>query len=516
MRTLRHRTWIFHDSMKCHDLVTILSENYSLQSKYLRTFTRYWYDTFDWLLFREKKLLKREGNKWMLVDAAGISLHTEISKKVHRSYHSFVQDSLREVLQKTIDIRALIEYGIEEVRASEIRILNKERKTVARFIIEESICTHSGAQLLHITLFELRGYAKQFKGVGETLSQLGSPAEDTQATLFRAAASGTGRVPLDYHSGYDVPLDPSMSSAEAVIAIYRSLLEDMHWNKQGVVDDIDTEFLHDLRVAVRRTRSGLTLMKNILDRERSEYFKQEFKQIGTKTGPVRDLDVYLLSEEKYRDRLPQELQEGLDYFFDELAQRREIEQKKLVRFLKSSSYRNILEEWQELLSDVDKHFIGKKCHQPIVDLANTIITKRLQRILNDGGLITGESPDEDLHRLRIQCKKLRYGLEFFASLYDLSTMKKLIGRLKKLQNNLGDFNDLSVQQEMLAEYLNTLTPRSKKSRATAASIGGLMADLAREHTQVRLEFESKFAAFTAEKNIQLYQTLFVSSSKEKT
>lgn len=514
MRTLRHRTWVFHDSMKRHDLVTILSENYTVQSTPLRTCTRHWYDTFDWLLFRKDKVLKREGHKWLLVDHGGTIIHTETSKRVHRSYHSFAQSSLRQLLQKITDIRALIEYGKEDVIATEVRILNKEQKTVARLIIEESSSVHSDAQLLHVTLYEIRGYEKQFAAVKETVSKLGGEAGDTQALLLEFAMSGTDRVPLDYHSGYDVPLQQSMTSAEAVSFIYRSLLEDMYWNKQGVLDDIDTEFLHDLRVAVRRTRSGLTLMKNILDRDRSDYFKDEFKHIGTMTGPVRDLDVYLLSEEKYRNRLPQELQEGLDYFFDELAQRRKTEQKKLVRFLKSNRYQKIVKEWQELFDDAKGNLTGKKQHLPIVDLANTIITKRLQRIVTDGGQITSESPDEDLHRLRIQCKKLRYGLEFFASLYDLSTMKKLIGRLKKLQNNLGDFNDLSVQQEMLTEYLNTLPPRSKKSRATAASIGGLMADLAREHKQVRLEFESKFTAFTKEKNIQLYHTLFVAPSKE--
>ena len=515
MRTLRHRSRLFHDSIKYQGLVKILSENYSIQSKPLRTYTRHWYDTFDWLLFRKKRLLKREGHKWLLIDHAGTIIETETSKRIHRSYHTFVQSSLRQMLHNITDIRALIEYGKEGVTATEVRILNKEQKTVARLIIEESNCTFSDTELLHVTLYEIRGYEKQFNAVEETVSQLGGEGEDTQAALLGYTVSGTGRMPLDYHSGYDVPLAHSMTSAEAVTAIYLSLLEDMHWNKEGVLDDVDTEFLHDLRVAVRRTRSGLVLMKNILDREHSERFKEEFKHIGTMTGPVRDLDVYLLSEEKYRARLPEELQEGLDYFFAELTQRRKTEQKKLVRFLKSSRYHKILEEWQALFNDATTHLTGKNHKQPIVDLANRIITKRLQRILNDGGQITSESPDEDLHRLRIQCKKLRYGLEFFASLYDVPTMKKLIGRLKKLQNNLGDFNDLSVQQDMLAEYLNKLSPRNRKSRATAASIGGLMTDLAREHKQVRLEFEEKFRVFTQEKNIQLYHTLFVSSSKEK-
>jgi CHAD domain-containing protein len=134
--------------------------------------------------------------------------------------------------------------------------------------------------------------------------------------------------------------------------------------------------------------------------------------------------------------------------------------------------------------------------------------KRFKRILRDGRAIDAHSPDQDLHRLRIQGKKLRYCLEFFSSLYPQGEMKKLISQLKGLQNNLGDFNDLSVQQEMLQQYLATLKPGTVKSKKLSAAIGGLLTNLYHEHRQVRTHFEETFDRFSDTKNVKLYKKLF--------
>jgi len=54
---------------------------------------------------------------------------------------------------------------------------------------------------------------------------------------------------------------------------------------------------------------------------------------------------------------------------------------------------------------------------PIIDLARKRIYKRYQRVVSDGDYILTHTQDELLHALRIECKKLRYLMEFFASLF---------------------------------------------------------------------------------------------------
>jgi CHAD domain-containing protein len=91
-----------------------------------------------------------------------------------------------------------------------------------------------------------------------------------------------------------------------------------------------------------------------------------------------------------------------------------------------------------------------------------VIYKRYRRIVKKGSKISETTPDEKLHELRIDCKKLRYLLEFFTSLFPENEMKKLVKQLKQLQENLGDFNDLSVQQEFLVNHLGRLNHRRGK------------------------------------------------------
>ena len=87
-------------------------------------------------------------------------------------------------------------------------------------------------------------------------------------------------------------------------------------------------------------------------------------------------------------------------------------------------------------------------------------------------------------------------------------MKLLIGQLKKLQENLGDFNDLSVQQKFLNEYIAGIDPKTSQSIMLAAATGGLITRLAYDQAQVRSHFLSVFRVFSSNENKEYFKTLF--------
>src|SRR5205814_6144881 len=91
-----------------------------------------------------------------------------------------------------------------------------------------------------------------------------------------------------------VQLDPHQPAAVAVATVLASLLDTLEANVPGTIADIDTEFLHDLRIAVRRTRSALKLAGDVLPAGLAARFRPGFKWLGDLTTPTRDLDVYLL------------------------------------------------------------------------------------------------------------------------------------------------------------------------------------------------------------------------------
>jgi CHAD domain-containing protein len=509
MQPLQQQAWTLPEHCTPIDFHTALVESFEVKSGAVKKLRRSWFDTFDWRLFRKNRLLVREGMQWCLLDFEGHLLQSLISRgKEFRYSWQFPDSPLRDALTPCLDVRALMELGSEDVVSTELCVLNRDKKIVAYLELQLATDLSTGQQMLSVQLREVRGYVKKFKQVAAFIGQFGGREQATPADALRFVLQSSDRFPLDYSSGYDVPLDPQMSSLEAVGCIYRFLLTAMQKNVQGVIEDRDSEYLHDLRVAVRRTRSGLALIKEVLASEVSNRFKKEFRYIGQITGPVRDLDVYLLCEDAYKARLPSRLQKGLGYFFEDIAANRRLEQKKLVRNLRAPRYGGILADWEQVLGVETDAVAGKNAEVPIGTLAGKIIHKRFRRVLRDGKKIHSETQDRELHRLRIECKKLRYSLEFFASLYDPQQMKQLIGQLKKLQNNLGDFNDLSVQQEMLANYLSHVRPGSRKSIELSASIGGLMTDLCRQHRQVRAHFEETFVHFSCRENLALYHDIF--------
>ena len=116
----------------------------------------------------------------------------------------------------------------------------------------------------------------------------------SRRTALDAALKAAGRHALDYTGKVDVKLRPAMPGAEAVSAILLQQLETLEANVDGVLYDTDTEFLHDLRIAVRRTRSALKLIGDVLPGDLTLRFASEFRWLGDLTTPVRDLDVQLL------------------------------------------------------------------------------------------------------------------------------------------------------------------------------------------------------------------------------
>ncbi|WYD79907.1 MAG: CHAD domain-containing protein [Candidatus Electrothrix gigas] len=522
------------DPATLEELANKLKQKYTVQDTPTQTTNRNFYDSFDWRLYSKDILCFEQHNRLYLTDLIGCELTPSLplaGKKI-RFHQELPVSALQEKIKPLLEMRALLLQSSFSQTTWQLRILNKDEKTVVMITCSERY--EAGQQdkqneqneqqdeqpICSVRLQEVRGYEKWFQRVEQDLQEFGIPMPCTKEQELRIALAGKGRTPKDYTSKFSVMLKPEMDGLTATKAIYRDLLTTMQANEQGILDDLDSEFLHDFRVAIRRTRSGLSMLKKVMEPDITARFAQDFRHLGKITGPVRDLDVYLLMEEDYKARLPEHLQKGLRYFFDDLAAQRTEEQAKLVKALRSSEYTTIINDWEEYLkkeNNTEDTEGAEEATQPtekppkaakrIDKIANTIIQKRFQRVLRDGQAITPDSPDESLHRLRIQGKKLRYSLEFFSSLYPSKEMKYLIKQLKNLQNNLGLFNDLSVQQDMLNAYLDELKPNSTKSQQISAAIGGLLTNLYHEQQQVRCEFEETFRCFSSGENISLYEKI---------
>jgi len=503
--------WVLPESLEPDPLIADIGEVFPTVIEQVQTTLRTWFDTFDWRLYQRGFYLYYDGVDWNLLKKESedvVASHT--TKVASGTYFAwdFPASRIRSILEPILEMRRLLPLVVHDSSATCLRILNKDEKTVVQVFLEEHKLTDHKSVLRTVRLQNVRGYEKNFRELSRFLGNYGIRQK---ADLFYPFTKGVelgGRQPLDYTSRFDISLKPEFSARSAMIVIYRQLLDTMQRNESGVLDDLDSEFLHDFRVAIRRTRSGLGQVKKVLSKGITDRAKKDFAWLGSITGPTRDLDVYLLYEKNYRPRLPDGLQGGLDIFFADISERRIIARRKLVQHMQSGKYNQILSTWHDHLYSETENEEAENSGIPVVDLSRDIISQKYRKIIKDGKAITLSSPDEHLHRLRIECKKLRYILEFFSSLFPQKDMKQVIKLLKRLQNNLGEFNDLSVQQDMLRNYHTTLRPGSRKNQDLAASLGGLLTNLYHEQQKVRSGFALRFSEFSADGNALLYKKLF--------
>jgi CHAD domain-containing protein len=135
-----------------------------------------------------------------------------------------------------------------------------------------------------------------------------------------------------------------------------------------------------------------------------------------------------------------------------------------------------------------------------------------RRVLQEGGAITPASPAADLHELRKSCKKLRYLMEFFQSLFPAQKIRQLIEELKDLQDNLGEFQDLEVQTHTLREYGEQMTRDGLMQPRTQIAFDTLQEHLHTSTERVRNEFESRFRQFSSKPNRHRFKLLFHSEN----
>ena len=475
------------------------------------------YDTFDWRLFNKSLILHSSGSKLFLrkLTKSEISHRIEFSR-VPVFIRDFPDGKLKDKLTPVIKMRALIPLVEFHSRVTPYRILNPDEKTVVRLAYEE-IRPHRNRRRTALTpclsLKPVRGYDKHSRNLVKSLKEAGLTIL-TEKDLFLNALASANKKPGDYSAKVNIQLDPAMRSDQAAKVILRLLLNVMRINEAVFEKDLDTEVLHDFRVAIRRTRSALAQIKNVFPTRKADRFKKNFAYVGKLSNVLRDLDVYLLNQDAYKAMLPEVLRDDIDPLFRHLHKKRANTFQQVRRGLKSKKYEKIMKDWETFLNKpVPDSATAPNAELPVIDLARRRIYKKYRGVVKTGSKILENTEDKMLHVLRIECKKLRYLMEFFASLFPRKKVNALIGQLKHLQDNLGDFNDLCVQQEYLLNISAELPASQRQVNKTLVAIGSLIETLDHEKRSVKDAFANTFTDFAAPENRELFRQLFAAKGK---
>lgn len=310
-------------------------------------------------------------------------------------------------------------------------------------------------------------------------------------------------------SNINVDLSLDEQCGNAMKKVLERTLAVVRHNITDIKNDTDTEFLHDFRVAIRRTRSAVLQIPDVFPRELCSGFSKDLRYFGRTSNRLRDIDVYLLNRDNYHDMLPERLRSGIKPFFNYLQKKRKLELRNFSNNLDSDRYYRLITGWESLLkAEFNMNGSLSNASRPVIDVAKQYILCRYNKIIKIANKIDEAESDKMLHNLRIQCKMLRYLLEFFISLFPKEDIDLFIKRLKKMQDNLGEFNDLLVQQHELYKHLGRIDLKNNKRIKEAAAIGGLMSILKYRQTGFRNRFKAIFEEFSNRENTELFNKLF--------
>jgi len=243
----------------------------------------------------------------------------------------------------------------------------------------------------------------------------------------------------------------------------------MRANTEGTALDLDREYLHDLRVATRRARFALKILKPFFAKGYCEGLRKELSWVAGLLGNVRDIDVFsvhLLSHFE-RAQTPPEVRSlviGL------LQERRVRPQSDLKEALFLDRYEKII---RALESAADYHSEGNAyANAPARERASQFIKEAVKRVDKNAQRSVEEYSPADLHSLRIAFKGVRYMCEFFSDLYP----RKLLALIKSIvafQDCLGLYQDSEVSLSSLEELFQQLLKREPERRDLVLSFGAL-------------------------------------------
>ena len=223
---------------------------------------------------------------------------------------------LRTEVGKRLAMRVLLPVATVTGEATDLALLNEDAKTVVRLQLLTMRCDAEGIDEPRVLwprlrLLPVKGYQRDLSELPGLSGGRDGVAGGTGMSVRRGDGRGRSRgrrlllqAQCVAQAGPDRPRCHAQGPAP--------LLDTLERNIPGTRADLDSEFLHDLRVATRRTRSVLSQVKQVLPDDVVADFKQRFAWLGQVTGPTRDLDVFLLELPRYRASLPASMRGDLD------------------------------------------------------------------------------------------------------------------------------------------------------------------------------------------------------------
>lgn len=341
---------------------------------------------------------------------------------------------------------------------------------------------------------ELAGGAKPASRLRRALERQGLESHSDDGLELAALAAGVDRAGWQGLLGAELDRRaPALTGFRAALRPGADALE-VTW--QGTIDDIDPEFLHDLRVAVRRTRSLLAEGRRVLPGDVRHELREAFAWFGTMTSRARDLDVQVLGWPELTAVLTPPEVEALAPVLRHLETERVAAHAEASAALRSDRATAIRDRFREWLDLSDEEVPGdREATAPLGVVAADRLGAAQRQVLRAGRRIRPDSPPTELHQLRKDAKRLRYLLESFGALGGTRRTQTVVQELERLQDSLGAFQDAQVQAERLRGELAAVASAGGGGPEPAAALARLAEHLAQRQADARDHVAERFSHY---------------------
>ena len=297
----------------------------------------------------------------------------------------------------------------------------------------------------------LKGDKQALYALALELHEIAPLQVEIRSKAERAYALFT-RQPPPWQKAKKLRFAPETTVDEGIAAVFESCFG--HWmaNEPAALDGRDPEGLHQMRVALRRMRSALTLFKSVLPAMQAGWLTKECQWISGALSSARSWDAFL------QDVLaPLEATRPNDGAL--AALREQCEQARARHYdiareaIRSPRYTDLVLNFSRWLDQAAWQSTGNNTRReilsaPLKAFADADLERRYRKLIKRGRG-HGKATPEKRHRLRIAVKKMRYDLNFIATLYGRKKSRAMLRDLSRLQDTLGDLNDLAVTERQL-------------------------------------------------------------------
>ncbi len=249
-----------------------------------------------------------------------------------------------------------------------------------------------------------------------------------------------------------ISLSPEETVETAYRNVLRSCLEQIAHNRAVILAGDHPEGPHQLRIGLRRLRSAFRLFKTAINTETMRPLDGTARRIASQVGVLRDLDAL---DEDIVAPLEGHAPEGLaiEPLHELIEAQRRTFRPQLGEYLRSAEVNDFILDLAACTEargwlaperfDQSEHLAA-----PVGTLAGPALDLQWKKAARYGRKIDDLDIPER-HEMRKALKKLRYGVEFFGSLYPRKEVKPFLKQLRTLQDVFGYLNDVAVAEKLL-------------------------------------------------------------------